>query len=125
MRQVMELAPTPTEERCEQVGSRGYDADRARAECRAFVNQLRRQFGEPPEGASLFIKSNTHDGDSYLEVAVRFDDSVRAAIDYAFRVERKLPARWDREALAEIRDFLAQRAESKPAGLNVHETAAV
>jgi hypothetical protein len=97
----MELAPTPIEEPCEQLGPK-YRPERARAECKAFIAQLKRVFGEPPVGASLFVKSNPHDFGTYLEVAVRFDDEDPAAVDYAFKLEGNLPEAWEDEARAEL-----------------------
>lgn len=97
----LELACAPTEEPCEQVGGY-YDRRRARAECRALIGQLVRMHGEPPEGVRLIIAMHRHDFGTYHEVAVQFDDRDEAAIDYAFKLERKLPAYWDAAAREEL-----------------------
>ena len=52
MRDYIDIGATPASENCEQLGP-NYDPQRARAECRAFIAQLRRQFGPEPEGAQL------------------------------------------------------------------------
>jgi hypothetical protein len=101
MRTKMELAPTPVEEPCEQLGP-NYRPEVARAECKAFIGQLKRQFGDPPPGASLIITSNPHDFGTYLEVAVRYDDWDEVAADYAFKLEGELPAHWDAISRAEL-----------------------
>src|SRR4051794_39840993 len=106
MTDYVELGPTPAEEDCEPLGP-NYDPARARAECRAFINQLRRQFGEPPAGAAFVIRSNPHDFGSYLEVAVRFSDRDEAAIGFAFLVEREALGRWDEEARRELASLVA------------------
>lgn len=101
MRETIEIGTTPFEEDCAQVGSEDY-THRARKECAAFRSQLRRLFGQEPEGASLFIKSNPHDFGNYYEVACRFDDENEAASSYAYACEGGAPARWDEEARKEL-----------------------
>jgi len=97
----LDLACTPAEEACEQLGP-NYDPAKARRECRAYVHQLKRQFGDPPVGTRFRIKSNPHDFGSYLDVVVVFDADSAESVDYAFRCEAEAPARWDAEARAEL-----------------------
>lgn len=99
MRDCLYLGPVPSEEDCEQVG-KYYQPNMARAECTAYVNQLRRQFGEEPEGARIAIKSEAHDFGSYLEVVVYYTDEQSA--EYAFNVENNSPSYWDAEAIEEL-----------------------
>lgn len=99
MRDCLYLGPVPSDEDCEQLG-REYEPRRATAECTAYVNQLRRQFGEEPEGARLAIKSGAHDFGTYLEVVVYYTDDQSA--EYAFNVENNSPAYWDAEAIEEL-----------------------
>ena len=102
MRDELYLGPVPLEEDCSQVGSIGYN-ERSRVECRAYINQLRREFGEPPEGAALKIKACPHDFGTYHEVVVVFDDVMYPeSADWAFNLEDKLPLRWDSTAQAEL-----------------------
>jgi hypothetical protein len=77
------IGPAPAEEECAQVGSPDY-ARRARAECRRFIELLRRTFGEEPEGAQLMIKSNPHDFGAYYEVVCYYEEGNEEA-----------PTRWD------------------------------
>lgn len=98
----LELGPVPSEESCQQVGTRFYDAVAARKECEAFRNQIRRVCGDEPEGIRLVVKSNPHDFGSYYEVAVKFDESIQAAVDWAFKVESTDIAEWDAAARAEL-----------------------
>lgn len=109
-RDYLELSPTPVGESCEQLGP-DYSRTRAMAECRAFLRQLRRLFGDEPEGARLSVSSNPHDFGTYHEVRVSYDEDSREAIDYAFRLEGNLPESWDRQALEEL----------QAAGLNVRD----
>lgn len=101
MREELSLAPVPLDEPCAQLGEPDYSA-RARRECRAFIGQLERQFGEPPSGACLKITQNPHDFGTYLDVEVIFDDSVEEAVEWAYNIEANLPASWDEAALAEL-----------------------
>jgi hypothetical protein len=93
----LHLGPTPAEEACEQVGP-NYDPARARKECREFINQIRRQLGEEPEGAQLKITLNTHDFGTYRDVVVRYDVNDQKAREYAWRCENETPMEWDEVA---------------------------
>jgi len=117
MRDYISIGSTPAGENCAQVGAADYHST-ARRECRAFINQIRREFGQEPDGARLFIKSNPHDFGSYLEVCCEYDvpddnrsDAVsdpeyfpavdRTALDYALKCESPSD-RWDPQALDEL-----------------------
>src|SRR5262245_53462539 len=97
----IDLGPVPADEACRQLG-RNYNPQLARQEFRAYINQLRRHFGEEPPGAMLRISSNSHDFGSYLEVICRYHDNVPAAVDYAFACEANSPTCWDDAARAEL-----------------------
>jgi hypothetical protein len=101
MRDCIDLGPSPTEEECAQVGQDDY-RDRARRECRAYLHQLRRLFGDEPEGAQLSVKSNPHDFGSYLSVVCYYDPARPASLDYAFRCEGQSPREWDEQARQEL-----------------------
>jgi hypothetical protein len=75
-----------------------------RLECRAFIEQLRRQFGQEPEGAQLSVKSNPHDFGPYYEVVCYYDVGNTKAADYAWNLEANMPDKWDSWAL----DYLAK-----------------
>src|SRR6185437_3380139 len=83
------------DEDCEQVGTASYDGKRARLECETFRDQLRRQFGDEPEGATLRVKSNPHDFGNYLEVACYYDDNYPESVEYAFKCEGEAWINWD------------------------------
>lgn len=101
MREEIYLGPVPLEEDCSQVGSIDY-LKRSRIECKAYVNQLKRKFGEPPFGGALIIKECPHDFGTYLEVVAVFDDLYPDSARWAFEVEENLPMRWDEEALIDL-----------------------
>lgn len=106
MVETIEIGSAPCEEQCAQVKAFDYP-QRGRAECRAYINQIRRVMGEPPEGANLFIKSNPHDFGTYLEVVAKVggplsQEAREKALDYAYRCESESPANWDDEARAEL-----------------------
>lgn len=100
--ETVDIGPCPYEEDCAQCGIDPDFAERNTAECRALANQLKRQFGEPPEGAHLRVKSNPHDFGSYREVVCKTEVDDEAAMAYAYRCQENLPARWDDEARAEL-----------------------
>lgn len=104
MRDYLTIGEVPSGEDCEQLGS-NYDGLKARAEHRAFINQLRRAFGPEPEGADLRIKSFPHDFGTYSEVVCYFDDNDEEAVNYAFKCEGETPEYWDSEALEELKAF--------------------
>jgi hypothetical protein len=97
----IEVGPTPCYEECEQVGP-NYRPEWARRECRAYIGQLKRIHGEPPEGAYYRVLSCPHDFGTYHEVGIRFDDRDPEAIEYAFKVEGDTPDYWDDLAMIEL-----------------------
>ncbi|MBS2132069.1 hypothetical protein KEX41_28185 (plasmid) [Burkholderia thailandensis] len=106
MVETIEIGSAPCDEQCAQVGQADYP-ERSRAECRAFINQIRRALGEPPEGVGLFIRSNAHDFGTYREVAVKVGavptpEAREKAVEYAGRCESESPVNWDDEARAEL-----------------------
>ena len=101
MMDTLELTSAPVCENCAQLGSNDY-YQRAQKECRAFINQLRRQFGKEPVGARLYVKANPHDFGTYYEVACKFDSDYYEAVDYAFDLEAHLPEELDEEAKQEL-----------------------
>ncbi len=93
MKDYIYLGATPSEEDCAQVGTEGY-AERARFECKVFINQIWRWLGKKglnkdnvPESFGIFMKSQSHDFGTYYEVVIKFDDNDEAACDLAFDVE--------------------------------------
>jgi hypothetical protein len=99
---LLNIGPVPWAEDCAQVGSEDYQ-QRARRECEAFRNQMRRVIGLEPAGALLVIKSFPHDFGSYLEVCCRYSDDNETAQDYAFNCEgHKALERWDDKAWQEL-----------------------
>lgn len=99
MRDFVTIGSSPVDEACAQVGQDNY-SELVRRECRAFVNQLRRQFGPEPEGARIAIKSFPHDFGNYLEVVCWYEDEASA--EYAYKLESESPAQWDEEAKKEL-----------------------
>lgn len=92
----LSLGPVPAEESCEQVGTPGYDVDKAFDECFRFRARIRNFCGPEPNAAVfLTITNNPHDFGFYYDVVVKFDDSNQEAVDYAFAVESNLPGTWE------------------------------
>jgi hypothetical protein len=95
------LGPTPAEEPCAQLGQPNYH-EQALKECRAYIRQLARRFGEPPPGTRFAQSRETHDFGSYFEVVVWYDPEDEASREFALRVDDDLPARWDAQAQEEL-----------------------
>ena len=106
-RDYLNIGSSPYDEICAQVGSQDYDG-KSRKECQAYRNQLRRQFGQEPDGAKLTVKAFQHDFGSYREVVCYYDDNIRESIEYAFKLEGDGPATWDQEAKDELSGFYAK-----------------
>ena len=99
MRDYIEIGATPCDEDCAQVGSDNF-RERATAESNAYLRQLIRMFGEPPEGASMRVKWFNHDFGSYPEVVCYYESGDSA--EYAFKLEGNAPREWDGEARKEL-----------------------
>jgi hypothetical protein len=99
MQDVVWLGPAPAEEDCAQIGSPDYARD-ARAECKRYIEAIRKVCGPEPEGARLTIKSQPHEFGSYLEVAVVFDGNNEAAAAYAAKCDENAPKTWAEAEMA-------------------------
>ena len=91
---ILYLGPVPAEENCTEIGDPDYSR-KAKAECQAYIEAIRKVCGREPEGARLSVKSNQHDMGVYYECVVRFDGSNEAAVEYAYRCEAKGPTTWE------------------------------
>lgn len=101
LRDHISLGSAPYDVEPAQVGSDDYTV-RARIECRAYINQLRRQFGKEPGSALITIKTNVHDYGVYYDVICYYDHRSEVEVEYAFKLEREGPAEWDKEAIEEL-----------------------
>jgi hypothetical protein len=88
------IGAAPLNEDCAQVGSPDY-ARKAKIECKAFIEAIRKVCGKEPEGARLTTKPQPYDFGSHYEVAVIFDGNNKEAADYADKVDRPAPATWE------------------------------
>jgi hypothetical protein len=98
--QIIQIGATPCEEECAQTGRSDYP-ERSRRECLVFQRMLERLY-PAPDGACLEVKSFPHDFGGYREVCVCYDDENEAASEYAFRLERETPLKWDATARYEL-----------------------
>lgn len=102
MRDYLTLGPTPHEEPCAQVGTPGY-YERSRIETDVFIDQLIRQFGEPPGMDRFKVKRFPHEFGNYHEVVITYDDELEDSVDFAYNAENNTPGKWDDTALTELR----------------------
>jgi len=104
MRDQFELGTTvPHDEPCIQLGENDYSKF-SKMEARALVNQITRNIGQPPYGASLKIISCPHDFGTYYDVAVVYDDEDEESEAYMLKAESAIPSNWDEEAIKELKD---------------------
>lgn len=96
------VGSSPYEEDCAQVGSDDY-IEVAIKECKVFINQIRREFGEEPAETELKIKSFNHDFGTYYEVVCYYNKNNEESLRYALKCENDCPLKWDKEALLELR----------------------
>ncbi|MDP3779320.1 MAG: hypothetical protein Q8R30_04735 [bacterium] len=92
MRDYFCIGSAPWDEPCAQVGEPDYRAN-ALKECNRFIRLLRKTFGPEPEGATLCIKSFSHDFGTYYEVVCYFSDA--AGRKYAQQCEDDVPPTWE------------------------------
>ena len=96
------FGPVPCEENCQQLGY-GYDAHKARCECRTWANQLRRVLetgGYDLADIELRVFGQSHEYGNYLEVGGwPMHDGGEDALDW---LEDHCPATWDTEARVEL-----------------------
>lgn len=93
MRDYIELGPSPAAEDCVQVGTENY-RELSRIECKRYIAQLRKQFGDEPPFAKLTIKYFPHDFGEYADVVCYFEDTDQEAQEYAFKCEGEAWDRW-------------------------------
>ena len=98
MRNFETIGCTPHDEDCAQVGRPDY-AQRARVECRLFMQQIAKHYPEPEKGY-LAIKWFGHDFGTYCEVLAYFDDEDDESVTWAYDIEgdvKGVLATWDAE----------------------------
>ncbi len=91
----MEIASAPSDEPCVQVNPQGDYHDAMKAECRRFIELIRKKLGQEPPGAHLAIKSCPHDFGTYYEVVCWYDDDNQDAVNYAYLCESDAPRTWN------------------------------
>jgi hypothetical protein len=70
---------TPCDEPCAQVGSDDY-MQRARMEARVYMDQLKRTFGNNPEGSFFKVVRCLHDFGTYLDIRFYYDDEDQTQV---------------------------------------------
>ena len=88
------IGPAPAEEECAQTTDPDYSR-KAKVECRAYIEAIRKMVGREPEGARLSVRAESHDFGTHHEVVCYFDANNEVAADYAYRCEAKAPATWE------------------------------
>lgn len=84
------IGPCPADEQCAQTGITEGAYRLNRLEALAYIQALRKVYGDEPEGAYLHIKTEHHDFGKYCEAVIYFEDDKPEAVDYAYKVEAGL-----------------------------------
>ena len=83
-----------------------------RDRCQAFIEQIRRHYGNEPAGGRLFVKANPHDFGTYYSVEVEFSTPDSEA--YAFAIEgddKGVLEEWDEEATRDLERGIHGRSQ--------------
>jgi hypothetical protein len=120
----LSLGCTPCDEECTQAGG---ETSEMKMECKALINQLIRQHGNPPKGAEFFLIRNDHEFGTYYEAGIFYvppgpeDEDETPSMEYALKCER-LPDLWDAEAMKELKEAEHSRFMPKaPARVVKHQ----
>jgi hypothetical protein len=94
MKEYVYIGSAPYEEDCVQLDPKVDYVPAMKAECRRFIEAIRKVVGVEPEGARLTLKCENHDFGPYYEVVCEYDTENELAAAYAFRCEVEAPAYW-------------------------------
>jgi len=97
MKDYIDLASSPLNEDCAQVGSPDYH-ERSRLELRELKRMMEAVHPSSIPGAYYAAKTFPHDFGSYSELCAIFDDEDEAAAEWAYEAEDHVPDDWDEEA---------------------------
>ena len=96
-----------------QIGTPDY-YQRAIRECNAYRRQLMREFGQPPDGSKLMVKSNPHDFGDYYTVQLAIYEDQDQGLLWGMSIENHLPAYWDAESRKELEMNDKDKDKDKP-----------
>ncbi|HCR54520.1 MAG TPA: hypothetical protein DIW27_08900 [Cytophagales bacterium] len=96
------MRTTPSDERCAQLGDADY-LKNARAEARAYINQLLRVYGANPPGTRFACVRCPHDFGTYLDIRFYYDDEDQCHLKYMMDMETGCE-KWDEVALEEVEE---------------------
>lgn len=91
---------TPWDESCIQVGDEGYLRN-SRIEARAYINQLRREFGGNPIGTWFTVVGCPHDLGTYRDIVFHFDSEDQHQVAYMGTIQNGC-RHWDEMARIEL-----------------------
>ena len=117
MRDDISIGSAPSEEECVQVNPQGDYHEAMRAECRRFLELIRKKLGPEPPGARLAITNNPHDFGTYYDVVVYFEDQDEEARRYAFRCESLSPRTWDDDKVSPAEEAHEQARQDAVEGM--------
>jgi len=96
MRDYITIGPVPAGEPCAQVGEQDY-LEKSTKECKRFIKQLKKQFGQPPQNTSLQMKTFHHEFGMYHEVVCYYNTDDSEGEEYCLAIEAEMPEFWEVE----------------------------
>ena len=117
MRDYVSIGSSPCDEECVQVTKEGGYHDAMKAECRRFLELIRKKLGPEPPGARLAFMSNPHDFGTYYDVVCHYDDQNEEAARYAFRCESQSPRTWGDDKLSPEEEAAEKAREDAKQGI--------
>ncbi len=100
----MSFETTPPGEKCIGLGHDSYEL-LSKIECETYIAFLLRNFPRIPEGCRFKITSNPHDFGTYRDVELFYNEDNKKHAAYAYKLDAKIPDKWDAEALKRLMSF--------------------
>lgn len=92
----------PVGERCAQLNHTNNFLAMAKMEARTYIKQLKRVYGENPEGTNFAIATCPHDFGDYIDIKFFFDDDDLKHVEYMNSIEEGCEE-WDCESNVELK----------------------
>lgn len=95
------MTTTPWGERCAQISDPQY-LNNALLEARAYIQQLKRTYGQNPPGTYFKLVRCSHDFGTYRDVRFYYDEQQQAHLHYLAQLESGCE-HWDELSLLELK----------------------
>ncbi len=90
-----EFDTVPYGEECAQVGSIDYKK-MANLEIVVLIDQIKRTYGNIPDGIVFKKAECYHDFGTYYEIRCYYNEDVEKQVEYVMSIEQNFPKHWDK-----------------------------